>query len=173
MALLCPKCSQGFLSCWKGEKTPSSPIRSLPSQLWVVSCNFLIFITGLTLVACAPIAGSLSGRLFPRESRDPSLSPSLSFLKCHVLSERFPDPPVKAAGHGLSSLSSLPVSLFSIALISVWRTLYDIYIVCVCVLSFRPCLEACGILVPRLGIEPMPCDWELGVLTAGPPRKSL
>ena len=172
MALLCPKSSQGFLSCWKGEKTPSSPIWSLPSQLWVVSCNFLIFITGLTLVACAPIAGSLSGRLFPREPRDPSLSPSLSFLKCHVLSERFPDPPVKAAGHGLSSLSSLPVSLFSIALNlclthSIW------YILCVCVLSFRPCLEACGILVPRLAIEPMPCDWELGVLTAGPPRKSL
>ena len=32
---------------------------------------------------------------------------------------------------------------------------------------------ACGILVPRLGIEPSPMHWKRRVLTTGPPGKSL
>ena len=31
---------------------------------------------------------------------------------------------------------------------------------------------ACRILVPQSGIEPMPLQWKLGVLTTGPPEKS-
>ena len=31
----------------------------------------------------------------------------------------------------------------------------------------------CGILVPRPGKEPVPLQWKLGVLTMGPPGKSL
>ena len=38
---------------------------------------------------------------------------------------------------------------------------------------FWPLRAACGILVPRAGIEPEPPAWELGVLTTGPPGKSL
>ena len=30
----------------------------------------------------------------------------------------------------------------------------------------------CGILVPRPGIEPVPLQWKLEVLTTGPPGKS-
>ena len=32
---------------------------------------------------------------------------------------------------------------------------------------------ACGILGPQPGIEPVPLHWQLGVLTPGPPGKSL
>ena len=37
---------------------------------------------------------------------------------------------------------------------------------------FQPCDEVCGVLVPQLGIELVPLQWKLGVLTTGPPGKS-
>ena len=37
---------------------------------------------------------------------------------------------------------------------------------------FWLCLMACGILAPRLGIEPASQQWKLGVLTTGPPGNS-
>ena len=33
--------------------------------------------------------------------------------------------------------------------------------------------RACGILAPRPGIKPTPLHWKRGVLTTGPPGKSL
>ena len=36
-----------------------------------------------------------------------------------------------------------------------------------------PRYAACGILVPRPGMEPVPLQWKHGVLTTGPPGKSL
>ena len=41
------------------------------------------------------------------------------------------------------------------------------------VASRLSCSEACGILVPRPGIEPSYPAWQGGFLTAGPPGKSL
>ena len=38
---------------------------------------------------------------------------------------------------------------------------------------FYTCHMTCGILVPWTGIEPMPLQWECGVLTTGLPGKSL
>ena len=37
---------------------------------------------------------------------------------------------------------------------------------------FWPHHTACGIIVPRPGLEPIPLVVECGVLTTGPPRKS-
>ena len=38
-----------------------------------------------------------------------------------------------------------------------------------CFVFFWLCQAACGILVPRPGIEPAPLQWKRGVLTTGPP----
>ena len=54
--------------------------------------------------------------------------------------------------------------------------------VCVCGVCERVCVfgvcvwlssTACGILVPLPGMGPGPVGWKRGVLTAGPPGKSL
>ena len=37
---------------------------------------------------------------------------------------------------------------------------------------FLPCSTARGISVTRPGMEPMPLNWEHGILTTGPPEKS-
>ena len=47
-----------------------------------------------------------------------------------------------------------------------------LFFVCLSHFCLWPHRVACGILLPRLGIEPHPLHWEYGVLTPGPPGRS-
>ena len=68
---------------------------------------------------------------------------------------------------------SLPIKFeFSLGTYPLQRLEIDFGIFCLfCFL--RPHPVAFGILVPQPGIKPMPLLWECGVLTTGPPGKSL
>ena len=48
----------------------------------------------------------------------------------------------------------------------------SVFLKCIKNIFFWLCCMACGILVPRLGIEPVPPRQQHGVLTTGPPGKS-
>ena len=56
-------------------------------------------------------------------------------------------------------------------------TLFIYVCVCVCVciifIIFWSHYAACRIFVPQRGIKPVPLQWKIGVLTTGPPGKSL
>ena len=53
-----------------------------------------------------------------------------------------------------------------------FEDLKKLYIVLIAILIFLPCHEACGILVPRPGIEPVPPALEVQSLNHGPPGKA-
>ena len=70
-------------------------------------------------------------------------------------------------------LSLIKVVHFFFGKLSLPQTLLFLWDWFFCFFVFWLCYTACGMLVPRPGIEPRPWQWKRGVLTTGPPGKSL